>query len=137
MKYTTNKFYRAGSLLLALVGSPFALIAQDESVEKPRQLPAAILRKYDADKDGMLNEEEKSAWKADVQRGRRDAQARRLEKYDANRDGKLDKVEKAAATADTRSGRGTDSRKPPASQIDSSIEPDGPHAPDAKGGAGK
>ena len=92
MKYTTNKFYRAGSLLLALVGSPFALIAQDESVEKPRQLPAAILRKYDADKDGMLNEEEKSAWKADVQRGRRDAQARRLEKYDANRDGKLDKV---------------------------------------------
>lgn len=73
--------------------------------EKPKQLPASIVRKYDLDKDGLLNEDEKAVWKADVQRGRQEALARRLEKYDSNRDGKLDKAEKAAAAADT-------SRKP-------------------------
>lgn len=87
-------------MLLAPLCTTSLLIAQD-SLEKPKQLPAPIVRKYDADRDGVLNESEKEAWKADVQRGRAEAQTRKLEKYDANRDGKLDKAEKAAAAADT------------------------------------
>lgn len=132
MKLITNNLSRAGSILLALVVSPLGLVAQDVPTEKPKQLPAAILRKYDADKDGVLNEEEKSAWKADVQRGRQEAQARRLEKYDSNRDGKLDKSEKAAASAGTNSKRGVDSRKQPASEDDQSLGAGSTHLRDGK-----
>ncbi len=124
MKFITYKFYRAGSIFLALFGSSISLLAQDGSAEKPKQLPTAILRKYDADKDGRLNEDEKSAWKADVQRGRQEAQARRLERYDANRDGKLDKTEKAAASAGTHNKRGADSKTLSATESDQGIEPE-------------
>lgn len=101
MKCYTTLFFRAGVILPALLGSAQVTFGQTATgSEKPKQLPAAIVRKYDVDKDGVLNEEEKAAWRADVQRGRQEAQARRLEKYDANRDGKLDKAEKAAAASD-------------------------------------
>lgn len=132
MKFITNILNRAGSILLTLVVSPFVLVAQDVHTEKPKQLPAAILRKYDADRDGILSEEEKSAWKADVQRGRQEAQARRLEKYDSNRDGKLDKSEKAAASAGTNSKRGVDSRKQPSSEDDHSLEAGSTHRREEK-----
>jgi hypothetical protein len=72
--------------------------AQDVSEkDKAKSLPPAILRKYDVDRDGLLSDSEKAAWKADVQRGRAEAQAKRLEKFDTNHDGKLDKGEKAQA----------------------------------------
>jgi hypothetical protein len=89
---------RGGFILLAVGLGTSHGVAQDTPMEKGKQLPAAILRKYDADKDGALSDSEKAAWKADVQRGRAEAQAKRLEKFDVNRDGKLDKAEKAEAT---------------------------------------
>lgn len=98
MKHITGFFFRGGVTLLALMGGR-ATVWAEESVEKGKQLPASILRKYDADHNGVLNEDEKAAWKADLQRGRAEAQSRRLEQYDANKDGKLDKTEKAAAKA--------------------------------------
>ncbi len=114
MKCYTTLFLRAGAILPALLGSTQVTFGQvTAGSEKPKQLPAAIVRKYDIDKDGVLNEEEKAAWKADVQRGRQEAQARRLERYDANRDGKLDKAEKAAAASDAvRKPGKAESKKP-------------------------
>ncbi|HRP03395.1 MAG TPA: hypothetical protein PLV87_00640 [Opitutaceae bacterium] len=134
MKFITNNLSRARSILLTLVVSPLVLVAQDVPTEKPKQLPAAILRKYDADKDGILNEEEKSAWKADVQRGRQEAQARRLERYDSNRDGKLDKSEKAAASTDTNSKRGAASKKRTDSEADQVLGADASRLPEGKRG---
>jgi|GEM_PF-1068522 len=99
MKIITRLASRGGILPLAIIVSVPSVFAQD-STETPKSLPAAIVRKYDVDRDGALNDAEKAAWKADVQRGRADAQTRRLEKYDVNKDGKLDKGEKAAAAVD-------------------------------------
>lgn len=91
--------FRGRVPLLLSLAFPAMVVADEVKVaEKP--LPAAILRKYDANTDGQLSDEERAAWRADVQRGRAEAQARRLEKHDLNRDGKLDKDERAAAKAD-------------------------------------
>ena len=97
MKTAIKSQLRGRFFLLAFPLLVSAGFGQD-TTEKPKSLPAAIMRKYDVDQDGLLSDSEKAAWKADVQRGRADAQAKRLEKYDANRDGKLDKVEKAEAS---------------------------------------
>jgi len=122
MKFITYKFYRAEIVFLALVGLTVGAAGQDIVVEKPKQMPAAILRKYDSDKDGFLNEAEKAVWKADVQRGRQEAQTRRLEKYDGNRDGRLDKAEKAAAVGDALKKPRGNAKKPPANGADEAFE---------------
>lgn len=96
MKTATKSHLRGRFVLLAFPLFVSAGFSQD-TAEKPKSLPAAIMRKYDVDQDGLLSDSEKAAWKADVQRGRAEAQAKRLEKYDANGDGKLDKTEKAEA----------------------------------------
>lgn len=89
---------RGRRTLLAFFLLPAVVFAVEESApEKTKTLPAAILRKYDADHDGRLSDTERAAWKEDVQRGRAGAQARRLERFDANHDGKLDKAEKVEA----------------------------------------
>lgn len=64
--------------------------------EKP--VPAAVLKKYDKNKDGKLDDQEKAAWKADQKKQRED----QLKKYDKNKDGKLDAEEKAAMKEDLR-----------------------------------
>ena len=52
-----------------------------------RQLPPELLKKYDADGDGKLNEAEMKTW--------RDAREKEnLEKYDADKDGKLNDEER-------------------------------------------
>jgi len=64
----------------------------------------AILKKYDADNDGELNDAERAEWRADWQAYRETAQARReahkaefLAKWDTDKDGKLSPEERAAA----------------------------------------
>jgi hypothetical protein len=76
---------------------------------------AADLARYDLDKDGRLNADERAAKKADLEKARAEkkaarearktakaaaAQARKLAKYDRNKDGKLDESELAAFKAD-------------------------------------
>ncbi|MBQ3241138.1 MAG: hypothetical protein IJB00_08170 [Akkermansia sp.] len=62
-----------------------------------------VKEKYDADKNGQLDEAEKAAFKADVDKKRGEMKAafenKMLEKFDANKDGQLDDAEKAAAKA--------------------------------------
>lgn len=57
---------------------------------------ARILKKFDLDHDGELNESEQAAMKAEHKRHRVELQQRLKDKFDANKDGKLDDTEKAA-----------------------------------------
>jgi len=60
----------------------------------------ATLEKYDADKDGQLNDEEKAKAKQGAKEKSKRTREENLAKYDANKDGKLDDAEKAAKKAD-------------------------------------
>lgn len=63
-----------------------------------------MLEKFDANKDGQLDDAEKAAAKADFEAKRAEMKAafekKMLEKFDANKDGQLDDAEKAAAKAE-------------------------------------
>jgi Ca2+-binding EF-hand superfamily protein len=72
------------------------------------QVSAAVLKKYDANHDGVLDEKEKAAWQADRQKQQAAREARRAEdlaRYDANRDGKINPDERAAMRADDEKAR--------------------------------
>ena len=60
---------------------------------------AQLLEKYDVNKNGVLDPEEKEAARADWQAGRKEREARMLERFDANHDGKIDDSERAAMKA--------------------------------------
>jgi hypothetical protein len=81
---------------LALV-SGGSLLAEGEA---RADVPPGILKKYDKNKDGALDETELARWEADKAARRekeRKAREERLQKYDLNKDGKLSEDEKAAA----------------------------------------
>jgi hypothetical protein len=70
-----------------------------EAGAKP-DVPPGVLKKYDKNKDGTLDETEAAKWEADkAERREKDRKAReeRLQKYDTDTDGKLSEAEKAAA----------------------------------------
>lgn len=96
MKSITSKIVSmlaALSLALVTTGS-----AQDNSA--PKAPSKAALKKYDADKDGKLSEEEIAKKKADAKAKRDEAKKAALEKYDADKSGKLEADEKAKKKAD-------------------------------------
>ena len=65
-----------------------------------RKVPAKLLKKFDKDGDGKLNEAERSALVAFRKENGAKTKARRaelLKKFDKNGDGKLDKTERQAA----------------------------------------
>ncbi|MCU0791436.1 MAG: hypothetical protein MUE42_00975 [Opitutaceae bacterium] len=83
---------------LALV-STASLRAETEQKAKP-DVPPSVLRTYDKNKDGALDEKERAKWQADLAKRRDKYQQERaamLERYDANKDGKLSADEAAAA----------------------------------------
>lgn len=87
--------------LLAVAFATCALIAvapaQDAKPEQKEKGPSkANLEKYDANKDGKLDEAETAKMNADKEA----AKQARLAKYDTNKDGKVDKTEAEAEKAD-------------------------------------
>lgn len=66
-----------------------------------RRVKPKTLEKYDANKNGVLDPEEKAAMKKD----RAAMKAERLKKYDKNGDGKLDETEKADMKAEKKADR--------------------------------
>ena len=72
--------------------------------EKMAECRAKFMEKFDANKDGQLDDAEKAAAKADFEAKRAEMKAafekKMLEKFDANKDGQLDDAEKAAAKAE-------------------------------------
>lgn len=61
---------------------------------------AAFMEKFDTNKDGKIDEQEKEAIKAAFAARKAEFEKKILEKYDTNKDGQLDEQEKAAAKAD-------------------------------------
>ena len=55
---------------------------------------AAILEKYDTNKDGKLDDSERAVLRADMKAKREAKHAQMLAKYDTNKDGKLDQQER-------------------------------------------
>ena len=91
-----------------------------------------MLEKFDANKDGQLDDAEKAAAKADFEAKRAEKKAafekKMLEKFDANKDGQLDDAEKAAAKAEfekMRAERGP--RGPKCGRHHGHRGPKGPH----------
>jgi hypothetical protein len=77
-----------------------ATITSAEEMTKEKKPSKAALEKYDANKDGVLDEAEQSAQKAGIAAKAKATKEANLAKYDANKDGKLDEAEKAARKAD-------------------------------------
>src|SRR5664280_154960 len=86
---------------VALLGLPLVSVSARAAVEE--EVSAAVLKKYDANHDGVLDESEKAAWQADKEKQQTAREAKRaadLARYDVNKDGKLNPDERAAAKAD-------------------------------------
>ena len=65
--------------------------------------PPSVLKKYDKNKNGALDEAERAQWRADLAARREKYQKQRQEmlaKYDLNKDGKISEEEKVAARMD-------------------------------------
>jgi membrane protein involved in colicin uptake len=73
--------------------------AQAEEGKQPKAVPPGVLKKYDANQDGVLDESEKAAMEADKAKKKAEMEAKRLQKFDTNKDGKLDESEIAAEKA--------------------------------------
>ena len=85
----------------ALLGRPLVSVAAPPVDEA--KISASVLKKYDANQDGTLDETERAAWQAAREKQRAAREARRaadLARYDANHDGKLDRDERAIRKAD-------------------------------------
>jgi hypothetical protein len=86
--------------ILGTVGVAAAHGHRDRDDDGPRK--AERLARYDANKDGKLDDAERAAMKADFEAKHAADKAARLAKYDANKDGKLDDAERAAMKLDLR-----------------------------------
>jgi EF hand len=97
MKIPAYCFLR-GTLGVLFIISAFS-VAQAEEGKDIKAVPPGVLKKYDANKDGALDESEKAAMEADKAKKKAEGEAKRLEKFDTNKDGKLDEAEIAAEKA--------------------------------------
>ena len=99
MKTPLPRILFAGAAALAL---SFVVVFAEESEAKKEKGPSkADLQKFDANKDGHLDETEAAAAKAAKDAARQE----RLDKYDANKDGKINKDEKATEKAEKAAAR--------------------------------
>lgn len=87
-------------LALCALALAFATPAWAQGADKGRKPSKETLAKYDADRDGKLNDEEQARWDADVAAKARETRRRNLEKYDADHDGKLSESERERRKAD-------------------------------------
>jgi Ca2+-binding EF-hand superfamily protein len=82
----------------ALIGTCSFASAQDKP-KRPdapkREVPAAVLEKFDADKDGKLSPEERKAAREEMKGKGDERKSKMLEKFDKDGDGKLSDDEKA------------------------------------------
>jgi hypothetical protein len=86
-----------GFLALVLLAAP--ALARAEESAKDKSL-SKNQRKYDADHDGKLSDEEKVAAKEGAKAKAKETREANLAKYDANKNGKLDDDERAQKKAD-------------------------------------
>lgn len=61
---------------------------------------AQFMEKFDANKDGQIDEQEKEAIKAEFAKHAEERKAKFMEKFDVNKDGQIDEQEKEAVKAE-------------------------------------
>ena len=87
----------------ALIGTCTFATAEDKP-KRPdgpkREVPAEMLEKFDADKDGKLSPDEKKAMHEEMKARMEARKAKMLEKYDTDKSGELSDTEKEAMKAD-------------------------------------
>ena len=118
-----NKWIIAGIISIATAGIG-AYAEEGKAAAPEKKCPATgecearrakMLEKFDANKDGKLDDAEKAAMKAECEKRKAGMEARKakmLEKFDTNKDGKLDDAEKAAAKAAHEKMKGEKKEKP-------------------------
>ena len=77
------------ALSLCLAGAAFAADGEKKGA-KPETPRDEVIKKYDKNKDGKLDQSEREEW-------RKDREADNVKKHDKNGDGKLDQSEREAA----------------------------------------
>lgn len=88
--------------LLACFTLAFIVTARgEEKAPEPKPPSKAALKKYDADHDGKLSDEEKARARAEAKAKREARKEEALKKYDANDNGKLDQAEKERMKSET------------------------------------
>lgn len=85
------------TLALSLFGG-MTLHAQDAKAEAKKKREEMMLKKYDKNGNGKLDDDEKEQMKKD--------RAEQMKKYDKDGDGKLSKEEREAMMADMKKGKG-------------------------------
>jgi hypothetical protein len=93
------------SLPLRLVLVPLMLVCAslgraEEKQSAAEPVPPSILKRYDRNKDGALDEKERAKWESDKAAARAKYQKERaemLERFDTNKDGRISEEERAAA----------------------------------------
>ncbi len=94
-----NKLTHLSLLVLSVLpvsaAEPAGTTPKPDPVESRRQMHSQILARYDANKNGKLEAEERAVWHRDLEQLRREKSAR----FDFNKDGKFDAKERAAAQA--------------------------------------
>ena len=84
-----------GLCVLGLINSQAADEPKKEGKEvRGRKVPEAMLKKYDKNNDGKLDDSEREAMRED--------RKKEMKKYDTNSDGKLDDTERAAMREDLK-----------------------------------
>lgn len=83
------------SSLLAVFTAVPLVAAPDGQMPPPTN--SKLIAKFDANKDGKLDEKEMAEAKKAWEEKHAEREGRMLEKFDTNKDGKLDEKEKAAA----------------------------------------
>lgn len=86
--------------MLACFALAFVVTGYSEESSDPKGPSKEALKKYDADGDGKLSEEEAAKRKADIQAKAAQTKKENLEKYDADGDGKLSPEEREKRKAD-------------------------------------
>lgn len=88
-------------IALALAVSGTALTHAQEDGGRPnrgpRQIPEAVLKEFDKDGDGKLNDDERKAMREAMQARQEEARKKELAEFDKDKDGKLNEEERKAA----------------------------------------
>lgn len=95
---------RRAALATLVLLSAGVMSAEEKASEKAKpaksEVPPSVLKKFDKNKDGVLDETELAKWEAEKAAKREKyakEKAEMLEKFDANKDGKISEEERAAA----------------------------------------
>jgi hypothetical protein len=82
----------AAALLLVMGTGVGVAVAEPDGAWKARK--AELVQKYDANKDGQLDDAERQALRQEMKAHRQAMRQEKLQRFDANKDGRLDDTER-------------------------------------------